>query len=68
MKVVHQAAQAGEVQTVRGQHGGLRLAGAPETINLGTVVRRTEPDLHIAPCLAPAPRVASNQPACFRGR
>jgi Rrf2 family nitric oxide-sensitive transcriptional repressor len=55
MKVVHQAAQAGEVQTVRGHRGGLRLARTPEAINLGTVVRRTEPDLHIAPCFGPGP-------------
>jgi len=52
MKVVHHAGQAGEVLTVRGQHGGLRLARAPETITIGTVLRRTEPDLDIAPCFA----------------
>ena len=63
MKVVHQAAQAGEVQTVRGHRGGLRLARAPETINLGTVVRRTEPDLHIAPCFG-AGAACCIQPAC----
>lgn len=40
MKVVQQAAQAGDVQTVRGQHGGIRLARAPEAINIGTVLRR----------------------------
>jgi hypothetical protein len=34
-KVVHQAAQAGEVQTLRGQRGGLRLARRPEAINIG---------------------------------
>jgi Rrf2 family protein len=39
-KVVHQAAQAGEVQTVRGQRGGLRLAGAPTNITIGAVLRR----------------------------
>ena len=63
MKVVHQAAQADEVQTVRGQRGGLRLARAPEAINLGTVVRRTEPDLHIAPCFGPG-AACCIQPAC----
>jgi Rrf2 family transcriptional regulator, nitric oxide-sensitive transcriptional repressor len=49
-KVVHQAALAGEVQTVRGQRGGLRLARAPEAINIGSILRRTEPDMGIAPC------------------
>ena len=63
MKVVQQAAQAHEVHTVRGQHGGIRLARAPETINIGTVLRRTEPDLHIAPCFASG-TACCIQPAC----
>jgi Rrf2 family nitric oxide-sensitive transcriptional repressor len=50
MKVGQQAAHAGEVHTVRGQRGGIRLARALEAINVGVVLRRTEPDLHIAPC------------------
>ncbi len=66
-KVVHQAAQAGEVQTVRGQRGGLRLARAPEAINIGTVLRRTEPDLEIAPCFG-AGNTCCIQPACVLQR
>jgi len=62
-KVVHQAAQAGEVQTMRGQGGGLRLARAAETINVGAVLRRTEPDLAIVPCFGVAAACAI-QPAC----
>jgi Rrf2 family nitric oxide-sensitive transcriptional repressor len=63
MKVVHQAAQAGEVRTVRGNQGGLRLARAPETIKIGTVLRRTEPDLDIVPCFGSGASCAI-QPAC----
>jgi Rrf2 family nitric oxide-sensitive transcriptional repressor len=63
MKVVQQAAQAHEVQTVRGQGGGIRLVRAPEAINIGTVLRRTEPDLHIAPCFASG-TACCIQPAC----
>lgn len=62
-KVVHQAALAKEVQTVRGQRGGLRLARAPEAINIGAVLRRTEPDMEIAPCFGSAAACAI-QPAC----
>jgi Rrf2 family transcriptional regulator, nitric oxide-sensitive transcriptional repressor len=50
MKVVHQLGQAGDIVTLRGQHGGLRLARPPAEINLGAVIRRTEPDMEIAPC------------------
>lgn len=50
MKVVHQLALSGDVTTVRGQRGGLRLARAPEEINIGTVVRRSEADLDLMPC------------------
>lgn len=51
MKVVHQLATAGDVVTVRGQHGGLRLARPANEINLGAVVRRTEADFAVVPCL-----------------
>ncbi len=50
MKVVHQLALSGEVVTVRGQRGGLRLAQPADEINVGAVVRRTEADLEMMPC------------------
>ncbi len=63
-KVVHQAALAGDVATVRGQGGGLRLARQPETITVGAVLRRTEPDLALTPCFGAAAACAI-QPACI---
>jgi Rrf2 family transcriptional regulator, nitric oxide-sensitive transcriptional repressor len=62
-KVVYQAAQAGEVRTVRGQGGGLRLARSPEALNIGAIVRRTEPDLDIVPCFG-AGDACAIQPVC----
>jgi Rrf2 family transcriptional regulator, nitric oxide-sensitive transcriptional repressor len=62
-KVVHQAGQAGEIATVRGQRGGLRLARDPTTISIGAVLRRTEPDLDIAPCFDSG-KACAIQPAC----
>jgi Rrf2 family nitric oxide-sensitive transcriptional repressor len=50
MKVVHQLALSGDVVTLRGQRGGLRLARAPSEINIGAVVRRSEADLEMMPC------------------
>ena len=58
MKVVHQLAVSGDVATVRGQRGGLRLGRPAEEINLGAVVRRVEPDLRIAPCFGDVERCA----------
>lgn len=49
-KVAHQLGVAGEIETVRGRNGGLRLKKPAEKINLGAVVRRTEPDLALVPC------------------
>jgi len=51
MKVVQKLSQAGDIETLRGQHGGLRLARAPEQICVGAVVRRSEPDFAMVPCL-----------------
>lgn len=50
MKVVHQLALSGDVTTVRGQRGGLRLARPASEINVGAVVRRSEADLELVPC------------------
>lgn len=55
-KVVHQLGVNGLVETVRGRNGGLRLARAPSDINIGAVVRQTEPDFFIAECFDPARR------------
>lgn len=51
-KVVHQLGASGFLQTVRGKSGGIRLAHAPEAINLADVVRLTEPHMNIQECFS----------------
>ncbi len=64
MKVAHQLGLAGYVTSVRGKNGGLRLARAAETIVLGDVVRRTEPDLALVPCFHPVDAPCAIWPKC----
>jgi len=63
-KVAHQLGMLGYVETVRGRGGGLRLARPAERISLGEVVRRTEPDLALAPCFEPVHGSCPIVPAC----
>ena len=63
MKVVHQIARAGIVESVRGKGGGVRLARAPEDIRLGEIVRTSEGAAPIVECLSQEPhgcRIASS--------
>lgn len=50
MKVVNQLANAGFLETIRGRGGGFRLGRPAGEINLGEVVRLTEPCLSPADC------------------
>lgn len=58
VKIVHHLGQLGYVDTMRGKHGGIRLARAPETINIGEVIRQTETSMELVECF-------SDQNACI---
>jgi Rrf2 family transcriptional regulator, nitric oxide-sensitive transcriptional repressor len=52
MKVVNRLSKLGYVTALRGKGGGLRLARAPQLINVGEVIRDTEETRHVVECLA----------------
>jgi len=52
-KVVLLLTRAGFLRGVRGRSGGFTLALAPEDINLGEVLRVTEPDFGMVECFLP---------------
>lgn len=64
MKVVYELGLAGYVETVRGKHGGLRLARPAAEIVLGEIVRRTEPDFALVPCFDPVNAACAIAPSC----
>ena len=51
MNVLKELAAAGYVESVRGAHGGYRLARRPEAINLAEVVGALEGPIRLSECL-----------------
>ncbi|MGC3962509.1 MAG: Rrf2 family transcriptional regulator [Rhodocyclaceae bacterium] len=52
MKVVHQLARNGTIESVRGKGGGVRLVRRADEINLGAVIREAEGAAPIVECFA----------------
>jgi Rrf2 family nitric oxide-sensitive transcriptional repressor len=63
-KVVQRLTELGVVVSTRGRGGGLRLARRPEEINVGWLVRQTEPHFHLVECFDPATNTCPIAPAC----
>lgn len=51
VKVVRHLGDLGYVKSTRGKHGGLQLAMPAHEINLGEVIRQTEPHLNLMECM-----------------
>ena len=50
VKVIHNLATHGFIQTIRGKSGGIRMAKKPEEILISDVVTLTEPHMNIQEC------------------
>jgi Rrf2 family nitric oxide-sensitive transcriptional repressor len=64
VKVVQHMVEEGLVITVRGRRGGLRLNKAPADINVGRVIRTTEPHWDLVECFDRARNTCPIEPAC----
>lgn len=64
MKITHQLALAGYLDTLRGRNGGLRLAKPAREINVGHVMRLTETGSALVECFDPATNRCVITPAC----
>ena len=64
MKVVHQLARSGVIESVRGKGGGIRLMRDPAEIRLGQIVRTSEGPSAIVECLSEQPEACKIVPAC----
>lgn len=51
VKVVHNLGKLGFIETSRGRGGGISLSLPPETLNIGDVIRKTEPTLALVECM-----------------
>jgi Rrf2 family transcriptional regulator, nitric oxide-sensitive transcriptional repressor len=64
VKVVQTLTDLGVVESQRGRGGGMRLAKRPAEINVGWLIRRTEPHLNLVECFDPATNTCPIAPAC----
>jgi len=64
VKVVHNLATYGFIQTMRGKNGGMCLARPADEINIGEVVRQTEPNFDIAECFNKESNTCVISPIC----
>ena len=64
VKVTSRLIEHGIVASVRGRNGGLRLNRAPEAINIGDLVRITEPHFTLVECFDASTNTCPIDQAC----
>lgn len=64
VKVVQTLTDLGVVEAQRGRGGGMRLAKRPSEINVGWLIRQTEPHLNLVECFDLETNTCPIAPAC----
>jgi Rrf2 family nitric oxide-sensitive transcriptional repressor len=64
VKVVQVLTDLGVVEAQRGRAGGMRLVKEPSTINVGWLIRRTEPHFDLVECFDTTTNTCPIAPAC----
>lgn len=64
VKVVQTLTDLGVVEAQRGRGGGMRLAMEASEINVGWLIRQTEPHFHLVECFDAATNACPIAPAC----
>lgn len=64
VKVVHNLGNLGYIRTLRGRGGGMILARKAEDINVGEVVRQTEPSFDLVECFDKETNTCPIAPCC----
>jgi Rrf2 family nitric oxide-sensitive transcriptional repressor len=67
MKITNTLTRAGFLKAVRGRSGGLTLAKPPSKIQLGDVVRVTEPDFALVECFGTGNQCTITRSCRLRG-
>lgn len=64
VKIIHHLAKLELIHTTRGKGGGITMAVAPETINIGKIIQTLEPHLDLVPCFNKEKANCCIAPAC----
>lgn len=64
VKVVQTLTDLAVVEAQRGRGGGMQLAMEASEINVGWLIRQTEPHFHLVECFDPATNTCPIAPAC----
>jgi Rrf2 family nitric oxide-sensitive transcriptional repressor len=64
VRVVQSLTELGVVTAQRGRGGGMRLSKKPSEINVGWLIRQTEPHFHLVECFDLETNTCPIAPAC----